>query len=158
MDIIYKDPKDLKDYENNPRNNAEAIEPVMDSIKEFGFLVPVLITGDGKIVAGHTRKAAALRLGLSSIPCICADSLSEEQIRAFRLVDNKTAEFSSWDFEKLAEELDMISDIDLEAFRFPDFGSDLQVSDEDFIQGTESVKERKKKSVICPDCGREIIL
>lgn len=158
MDIIYKDPKDLKDYVNNPRDNTGAIEPVMDSIKEFGFLVPVLITGDGGIIAGHTRKAAAVRLGLSRIPCICADGLTEEQVRAFRVVDNKTAEFASWDFERLVEELSMISDIDLEGFQFPDLGSDLQVSDEDFIQGTETVKEKKKKVVICPDCGREISL
>lgn len=79
MDIIYRDPENLKDYANNPRNNAEAIEPVMESIKEFGFLVPVLITEDDEIVAGHTRKAAAVRLGMSEIPCICKKGLQRSK-------------------------------------------------------------------------------
>lgn len=156
MDIIYRDPENLKDYANNPRNNAEAIEPVMESIKEFGFLVPVLITEDDEIVAGHTRKAAAVRLGMSEIPCICTKGLTEEQIRAFRLVDNKTAEFATWDFEKLEEELNMIAGIDLEEFRFPDLGGDLQVSDADFIQDAGIAKEKNKKAIKCPNCGEEI--
>lgn len=156
MDIIYRDPENLKDYANNPRNNAEAIEPVMESIKEFGFLVPVLITEDDEIVAGHTRKAAAVRLGMPEIPCIRTKGLTEEQIRAFRLVDNKTAEFATWDFEKLEEELNMIVGIDLEEFCFPDLGGDLQVSDADFIQDAGIAKEKNKKAIKCPNCGEEI--
>lgn len=81
----------------------------MNSIKEFGFLAPVLIDSNDIIIAGHTRKEAAVRLGLKEIPCITVDSLTDEQVKAFRLVDNKTAEFASWDFEKLEEELSEIS-------------------------------------------------
>lgn len=156
MEIIYKNPKDLKDYSNNPRNNAEAVEPVMDSIQQFGFLIPVIIDIKDEIVAGHTRKAAAIRLGMESVPCIRADRLTPEQIRAFRIVDNKTSEFATWDFDKLEQELNEILDVDLSAFKFPDLGADLQVSDADFLQDTEIVKERKPKTVKCPECGAEI--
>lgn len=158
MDIIYRNPKDLKDYSNNPRDNTEAIEPVKESIKQFGFLVPILIDTNDEIIAGHTRKLAAIELNLDEVPCICAENLTEEQVRAFRIVDNKTGEFASWDFQKLEEELKMIIDIDLDAFEFPDLGEDLTVSDEDFLQDTEIVKEKKKKVITCPDCGAEISL
>ena len=158
MEIIYRNPRELNDYSNNPRNNAAAIEPVMDSIQQFGFLVPILIDENDEIIAGHTRKAAAINLGLDVVPCICAEALTKEQVQAFRLVDNKTAEFATWDFDKLRLELDQIIDIDLSAFHFPDLGEDLQVTDDDFIQGTEIVKEKKIKTIICPGCGAEIEL
>ena len=91
---------DLKEYENNPRKNDKAVGAVLESIKAFGFRVPLIIDGENVIVAGHTRKKAAELLGLSSVPCIKADDLTPEQIKAFRLADNKTAELSEWDFEK----------------------------------------------------------
>lgn len=158
MEIIYKNPQELKDYENNPRDNTAAIEPVMESIRQFGFLVPILIDQNDEIIAGHTRKQAAIRLSMEFVPCICANNLTEEQIKAYRLVDNKTAEFASWDFDKLEQEINQILEVDLSAFVFPDFGEDLQVSDEDFIQGTEIVKEKKSKTITCPGCGMEIEL
>lgn len=120
MNIIQKEIDDLIPYVNNPRKNDEAIDYVAASIKEFGFKNPIIIDKDGVIVAGHTRHAAAKRLGLKEVPCIMADDLTEQQIKAFRLADNKTAEFASWDFEKLEIELEGISEIDMADFGFED--------------------------------------
>ena len=96
-------------YENNPRNNDNAVEAVAESIKNFGFKVPIVIDAENVIVAGHTRYKAALKLGLEKIPCIIADDLTEEQIKAFRLIENKTSELATWDFEKLGAELNSLS-------------------------------------------------
>ena len=85
---------DLKPYEKNPRKNDRAVEPVANSIKEFGFRVPLVIDKDNVIVTGHTRYKAAKKLGLKTVPCIKADDLSDEQIKAFRLADNKVGEIS----------------------------------------------------------------
>jgi DNA modification methylase len=105
----------LQEYENNPRNNEEAIHAVANSIKEFGFKVPIVITSDNIIIAGHTRLKASVSLGLKEVPCIIADDLNEAQIKAFRLADNKTAELASWDLSKLEEEL---ADIDMDMLQF----------------------------------------
>ncbi len=121
MIIIYKKPEELKAYENNPRNNDNAVAAVAASIKEFGFKVPIVVDTAGVIIAGHTRARAAEMLGLSSVPCIVADDLTEDQIRAFRLADNKTAELAGWDFEKLDEELQALAEID---FDMTEFGFD----------------------------------
>lgn len=126
MEIIYKKLKEIKPYERNPRINKAAVDPVANSIREFGFKVPIVIDKDGIIVAGHTRFKAAKKLGLTEVPCITADDLSEEQIKAFRLADNKTAEKAEWDFELLDIELENIIDIDM-----TDFGFDLK---EDFFE------------------------
>lgn len=103
----------LKEYENNPRNNDLAVEKVKYSIERFGFLVPVIVDMNYVIVASHTRGRACRELGIQSVPCIVADELTEEQINFFRLVDNKTSEYSDWDFEKLKDELELI-DLTLE--------------------------------------------
>lgn len=103
--IEYLPIESLKPYENNPRKNDDAVRYVMNSIKEFGFKVPIIITKDKEIVAGHTRLKAAKRLKLETVPCIVADDLTPEQIKAFRLADNKVAEFAEWDFDVLSEEL-----------------------------------------------------
>lgn len=103
----------LKEYENNPRNNDLAVEKVKYSIERFGFLVPVIVDLNYVIVAGHTRVRACRELGIQSVPCIIADELTEEQINFFRLVDNKTSEYSDWDFKKLKDELELI-DLTLE--------------------------------------------
>ena len=117
MQIVYKKTKDLTPYANNPRKNDESVEYVAESIREFGFKVPIVIDKDGVIVTGHTRLKAAKKLGLKEVPCIIADDLTEDQIKAFRLVDNKVSEFSDWDFDKLDIEIGDI-DIDLEQFGF----------------------------------------
>lgn len=113
---------ELKEYENNPRINDKAIEAVANSIKNFGFKVPIIVDKDNVIVAGHTRKRAAYMLGLETAPCIVADDLTPEQIKAFRVADNKTAELADWDFDKLETELEQLADID---FDMSQFGFDL---------------------------------
>ena len=97
MKIEMRNVSDLIPYQNNPRNNEAAVEPVMKSIKEFGFRVPIIIDKDHTIIAGHTRLKAAKKLKLTEVPCVIADDLSEQQIKAFRLADNKVAEMSDWD-------------------------------------------------------------
>jgi hypothetical protein len=99
------------------------------SISAFGFKVPIVIDKDNVIVTGHTRLKAAKKIGLSTVPCIRADDLTEEQIKAFRLADNKVAEFSSWDEDKLMKELDLISDIDMSSYGFDALNEELDELD-----------------------------
>ena len=158
MQIEYKRLDEIKPYENNPRKNDEAVQYVANSIRSFGFKVPIVIDRKGVIVAGHTRYKAAKILKLKEVPCVVADELSDEQIRAFRLVDNKTQELAEWDWNIIFEELDSIEDIDMTKLGFADF------LDED--KGT--LKERKISSgeeidldsfadeefrQVCPCCG-----
>lgn len=96
MNIQEMDIKNLKPYEKNPRRNDDAVKYVMQSIKDFGFKVPIVIDKNNVIVTGHTRYKASIKLGLKKVPCIVADDLTEEQIKAFRLIDNQTAEKSEW--------------------------------------------------------------
>lgn len=118
MNIIYKKLSEIKPYENNPRHNDVAVEQVANSIKEFGWKQPIVIDKSGVIVVGHTRYKAAERLGLTDVPCVIADDLTDEQIKAYRLADNKTGELSTWDFELLDIELDGVLDIDMSNFGF----------------------------------------
>jgi site-specific DNA-methyltransferase (adenine-specific) len=108
----------IKPYENNPRKNDAAVDKVAASIQEFGFKVPIIVDRNGVIVAGHTRLKAAEKLGLKTAPVIVAEDLNDEQVKAFRLADNKTAEFAEWDIESLESELIDISDIDMDQFGF----------------------------------------
>lgn len=116
--VTQKPIADLIPYSRNPRRNDEAVPMVMNSIKEFGFKVPIVIDRNNIIVCGHTRFKAALKLGLETVPCIVADDLSDEQIKAFRLADNKVSEKAEWDFEILSDELDDIINIDMDSFGF----------------------------------------
>lgn len=130
LKIIYKNVDELTPYSNNPRNNEMAVEPVAKSIKEFGFKVPIIIDKDGEIVAGHTRLKAAKELKLEEVPCIIANDLTQEQIKAFRLAD-KVSELADWDFELLEQELEMLdmSEID---FDMSEFGFNSDDLDETF--------------------------
>ena len=138
MNIVMKKVSELKEYENNPRNNEAAIDAVAKSIEEFGFKVPIVITKDDVIIAGHTRLKASLKLGLATVPCIVADDLTDEQIKAFRLADNKTAELASWDFSKLESELASI-EMDMSQFGFEDLESDVpdNATEDDFDPSEE---------------------
>lgn len=109
MEVVLKRLNQIKPYPNNPRKNAEAVKTVAKSIKEFGFRSPILIDPAGVIVAGHTRYEASKMLKLKEVPCIVVDGLTEEQIKAYRIADNSTAEGAEWDTEKLLEELQYIS-------------------------------------------------
>lgn len=137
LKIVYKNVDELIPYENNPRNNDGAVEAVAKSIKEFGFKVPLVIDKDGEIAAGHTRLKAAKELGLEEVPCIIADDLTPEQVKAFRLADNKVAEFAEWDFNLLGLELGEIENISMEDFGFDElisgdnFGSDFSLPNND---------------------------
>ena len=110
MNIQYLPLKDLKPYEKNPRKTDKAVDYVANSIKEFGFKVPIVIDRNKVIVAGHVRFRAAKKLKLDEVPVIVADDLTEEQANAFRLIDNKTQELSTWNFTKLIDELDELTD------------------------------------------------
>lgn len=127
MNIIELKLADIKPYEKNPRKNDEAVKYVAESIKEFGFKVPIVIDKDNVIVAGHTRYKASKELGLETVPCIVADDLTEEQIKAYRLADNKVAEQAEWDFDLLGDELADIFDIDMSYFGFEDMTVEEEV-------------------------------
>ena len=105
-------------YEKNPRKNDISVDKVAESIKQFGFKVPLVVDKNNVIVTGHTRFKAAKKLGYKEVPCIIADDLTEEQIKAYRLADNKVSESSEWDYNLLSEELEDIIDIDMTDFGF----------------------------------------
>lgn len=156
MEIVYKKINELKPYENNPRINDEAVEYVKNSIKTFGFKVPIIIDKNNVIVAGHTRLRASLQLNLEQVPCIIADDLSEEQIKAFRLADNKVSENAQWDFDKLDKELENILDIDMSMFDFNINTDDVNL--EDFFEDSDNKKEKERKLIECPYCHKPIEL
>lgn len=133
MQIIEKNIKELIPYEKNPRKNDKSVDKVAQSIDQFGFRVPVVIDKDNVIVCGHTRYKAAKKLKLASIPCVVADDLTDEQIKAYRLADNKVSEDSEWDMDLLHGELADIIDIDMTDFGFQiDFGEDVDCNEDNF--------------------------
>lgn len=156
IESIYID--DVIPYENNPRNNDAAVEYVAESIRQFGFKNPIIIDSNNVIVAGHTRHKAAKLLGIERVPCIRADDLTEDQIKAFRLADNKVAEVATWDFDKLNIELGELSDfdIDMSAFGF------LQHEDIDWDNiddlTEDSYDEPEKDMLECPFCHKRDII
>jgi site-specific DNA-methyltransferase (adenine-specific) len=145
MEIINRRVDEIIPYENNPRNNEEAVKYVAESIKKFGFKVPIIIDKNNIIVTGHTRLKAAKELGMEEVPTIMADDLTEEQIKAFRLADNKVSEYATWDFEKLADELEGIIDLDMS-----ELGFDFDIEEEPEVELIEDAvpeppKEAKSK-------------
>lgn len=138
MQIVEKELSWLKPYANNPRDNESAVEPVANSIKEFGFKVPIVATSDGEIINGHTRFKASKLLGLEKVPVIIADDLTEEQVRAFRLADNKVGEIAEWDSGKLTLEL-----MNLNEEYMAKFGFEFEFEDE-----AETVEQKNKEKRI----------
>ena len=131
-------------YWNNPRKNEKAVDAVANSIKEYGFKKPILIDSDGVIIAGHTRRLAAIKIGIDTVPCITIADLDDDKKKAFRLADNRVSEFSEWDKELLEKEIMSIANVD-----FSDFGFEK-----------EHIKNAIEESVgmkthICPKCGME---
>lgn len=161
----------LKPYENNPRVNDEASIELQKSIKAFGFRIPMVITADNVIVCGHTRYKAAQALGLEEVPCIRCEGMTEEQIRAFRIADNKYGELSHWDNELLRGELSALKDIDFDlnclGFSENELSGLIANVDEfvvsmpnlsDFMKDNDPASiEKKSKSnfVTCPECGHK---
>lgn len=159
MKIIKKKLAELKPYENNPRHNDNAVQYVRNSIEEFGFRVPLVIDKDNVIVCGHTRYKAAVQMGLAEVPCILADDLTEDQINAFRLADNKTQELAEWDWNKIGIELDSITGIDMSLMGFEDFldQSDPGELPEKKLKGGAEIDldsfGDEEFTYVCPCCG-----
>jgi ParB-like chromosome segregation protein Spo0J len=148
-------------YARNPRKNDHAVDKVAAAIREFGFRVPICAKSDGTVVDGHLRLKAAKKLGLTEVPVVLADDMSEAQIKAFRLSINKMAELAEWDTELLRLEfLDLEGDgFDLELTGF-DADEIAEISEDiDFEPGTESdqgkLDELASKIVTCPHCNKE---
>ena len=158
MEIIYKKVGDLIPYEKNPRNNTKAVKYVAKSIEEFGFKQPIIIDRDNVVVCGHTRLKATKQLGIEEVPCIVADDLTDEQIKAFRLADNKVSEQAEWDIGLLNEELDDILNVDMSDFGFDIFSMDdleemegynAEEDDREHFSKTFVFPIEKKKQIIC---------
>lgn len=155
MQIEYRKIGEVIPYENNPRNNESGVEAVAESIKQFGWQQPIVIDKDSVIIAGHTRWEAAQRLGLDEVPVVVADNLTDEQVTAYRLADNKTGELTGWDFLALDEELDKIINIDMADFGFKELTLDENI--DDFFVDAEQT-EKEVKTITCPHCGEVIEL
>lgn len=138
----------LKPYDKNPRKNKEAVKYVAESIKKFGFKQPIVIDKNNVIVCGHTRLLAAKQLGLKEVPCILADDLTEEQINAYRLVDNKTNEFAEWDNELLKEELFKLPSLNMKLFGFEEEQKEEQIAEEDNYEEPEQLEPIVKKGQV----------
>lgn len=143
MQIVYKRLDELQEYENNPRNNDNAVAAVAASLEKFGWKQPIVVDAAGVIIAGHTRAKAAAKLGWQTVPCVIADDLTEDEIRAYRLADNKTAELASWDFDKLEAELELLQEMNMAAFGFEesDGGDDPQKEREDLSDKVNAIYE-----------------
>ena len=138
MNIVMMKISDIKEYENNPRKNDQAVEAVASSIRSFGFKVPIIIDSNNVIIAGHTRLKASKKLGYTEVPCLIASDLTSEQVKAFRLADNKVSELAEWDLDKLNEELSFI-EMDMEQFGFEDLEEELErdVLEDEFDENEE---------------------
>ncbi len=120
FDIQLRSIDTIRPYENNPRQNDAAVDAVAESIRQFNFRQPIVVDGDGVIIAGHTRYKAAQKLGLDKVPVHVATDLSPEQVRAYRIADNKTGDLAVWDFDLLPIELSQLGDagFDMQLFGF----------------------------------------
>ena len=149
LNIVYRNIKELKPYKKNAKKHPkEQVERIANSIKEFGFTQPVIIDKNNCVVAGHGRILAAKKAGLKQVPTVMLEDLTEEQIKAYRLVDNKLNE-SEWDFSLLDEELENLAeDIDMELFGF-----DTDMSDEELEKKKIEfeIKEKYEVHIICKD-------
>lgn len=138
---------EIRPYEKNPRKNADAVKYVKESIRQFGFKIPIVIDSDRVIVCGHTRVLAAKSLGLSDVPCIMADDLTEDQVKALRLADNKVSEFSEWDLELLGAELESLAG-----------DCDLNMCDFGFFDESEKEKEETQENGVDLTPAYQIII
>ena len=151
MEILNLNVADLIPYENNPRLNGDAVQYVAESIRNFGFKIPIIIDKDNVIVAGHTRLKAAIELDIKQVPCIRADDLTEEQVKAFRLADNKVGEIAEWDYEQLQKELAEITDIEMQDLGF----AAVEGMDFDSFFTDYEPEPKPPKMVVCPHCGEK---
>lgn len=150
--IIEKDINELVPYENNARINDKAVDIVANSISEFGFKQPIIIDKNNVIVAGHTRTLACKKLGITKVPCIIADDLTEKQIKAFRIADNSSAQVAEWDMDKLMAELETI-DYDMSKYGLAE---QLEQIENVILNDKENEfdnLEVQKHLLKCPVCG-----
>lgn len=154
-EVLIKDIADIKPYENNPRKNDKAVEAVANSIKEFGFKNPIIVDSENVIIAGHTRYKAAKRLRLKTVPVIIANDLTSEQVKAFRIADNRVGEIATWDFDILDIELESI-DIDMSKFEADAganfFDSNFEDEEENQDQDYKDFVEKFKPKKTTDDC------
>lgn len=157
LKIVYRPLADIHPYARNPRNNEEAVKAVAASIQAFGFLVPIILDTEEnrEIVAGDTRYKAAQMLRLSEVPTVLADDLTEDQIKAYRLADNRVAEIAIWDLPLLDEAMEEIGD----AFDMGEFGFNLGITG-DVYEPNDTSKEIDAEAFgdeafeyQCPECG-----
>ena len=149
MEIVNIKTDKLIPYVNNPRHNEDAVEKVMASIQEFGFKVPLVIDKNNVVVTGHTRLKAAKRLGIDEVPCVVADDLSDAQIKAFRIADNKVSEYAEWDEELLKLELEQLEEMDFDLDEL-----NIDYSDFDLDIG-EDIEEIGPEEVEVPEVPEE---
>lgn len=114
VDIEYRTLDEITPYENNPRQNEDAVQSVANSIRQFGFVVPIVVNADGVIAAGHTRYEAARMMGMEEVPVVVANHLTPEQLNAFRLIDNKVSELAKWDLDMLSAEITALQNSGIE--------------------------------------------
>lgn len=158
MDVISMAISDIKPYPNNPRKNDDAVTATANSIKEFGWQQPIIVDKDNIIIAGHTRYKAAKQLNMDKVPVVVAKNLSKEQVKAYRLADNKTGEIADWDSEFLEDELANIIDFDMEDFGFEQIKNDVNIDDIFFDDEEQQKKDNalylkweNKKVVVSQD-------
>lgn len=130
MELQVRKLSKIKPYRNNPRKNDGAVDAVCESIRQCGYIAPIIVDEQGEILAGHTRYKALKKLGKTECEVIVKSGLTEEQKKKYRLLDNKTNELAGWDFELLDSEL---AELDFEGY---DFGFDIETE-------PENGKERK---------------
>jgi len=149
MQIKLRDINSIFPYEGNPRINDNAVDAVTASLREFGFRQPIVVDADCVIIVGHVRYKAAVKLGLQKVPVHVATDLSPEQIKAYRIADNKTAELAEWDFDKLKAELEELVDFDMTLFGFDD--AEYMSNDEEHTPKAGTFKEKFSVVVDCTD-------
>ena len=149
MKIVNLKTEQLIPYINNPRNNDDAVDKVAASIKEFGFKVPIIINKDNVIVTGHTRLKAAKKLGIEEVPCIIADDLTDAQIKAFRIADNRVSEYAEWNEDLLKVELEQLEEMDFDLDEL-----NIDYSDFDLDIG-ENIEEIEPEEVEVPEVPEE---
>lgn len=148
--VQYCSPEELIPYEKNPRDNRLAIDDVVRSIEEYGFTNPILVNEEKVILAGHTRREAAILAGLEKVPYIVVDGLTEAQQKAYRLADNKLSELSIWDEDLLKEELEDLldEDYDISLTGFSDVDLTDLLKDEEDLEDIEPEEPKEKKTTL----------
>lgn len=160
MQIVNIDPSSLIHYARNPRRNDSQVDRMVGAIKEFGFKVPILAKSDGTVIDGHLRLKAAAKMGLADVPVIYADDLSDAQVKAFRILANKSVEWAEWDDELLKLELEELNEIgfDLELTGLSTLEIENALFDgSSFEMGSQNEQGALDRTapITCPSCGHQ---